>query len=115
MNRGDIVWVELHPRSGSEQQGHRPAVIMSHDGFNETKTWRSVIVIPLSTSPKQLLRGITVVRIPKGVADLKAESAALCHQITTLDRAKIGVYIGTLPKAYIQKIEGGLKAALDME
>lgn len=27
---------DLEPRSGSEQRGRRPVIILSHDGFNKT-------------------------------------------------------------------------------
>ncbi|RLE34887.1 MAG: hypothetical protein DRJ61_04255, partial [Acidobacteria bacterium] len=35
MKRGDLCWADLKPRSGSEQQGRRPVVIVSSDGFND--------------------------------------------------------------------------------
>ncbi|MHC9543624.1 MAG: type II toxin-antitoxin system PemK/MazF family toxin [Vulcanimicrobiota bacterium] len=47
MKRGDIYQAELLPRSGSEQRGIRPVIIVSHDGFNETPAWRFLIVVPL--------------------------------------------------------------------
>ena len=36
MKRGDLYWAVLAPRSGSEQQGRRPVIVVSHDGFNQT-------------------------------------------------------------------------------
>ncbi|MCU1266973.1 MAG: PemK-like protein [Acidobacteria bacterium] len=50
MKRGEVYWADLAPRSGSEQQGRRPVVVISHDAFNQTQNWRSIIVVPLSTS-----------------------------------------------------------------
>jgi mRNA-degrading endonuclease toxin of MazEF toxin-antitoxin module len=49
VKRGDMFWAELRARSGLEQRGRRPVVVMSNDGFNLTATWRSVIVVPVST------------------------------------------------------------------
>jgi mRNA-degrading endonuclease toxin of MazEF toxin-antitoxin module len=49
MKRGDLYWADLIPRSGSEQTGRRPVIIVSHDGFNHTPGWRSIIVVPIST------------------------------------------------------------------
>ena len=37
MNRGEVYWADLVPRSGSEQQGRRPVVVISHDAFNRRK------------------------------------------------------------------------------
>src|SRR5260370_34757511 len=59
VKRGDVFWADLAPRSGSEQTGRRPVIIVSHDGFNATPGWRSVIVVPLSTSAKRAQRGPT--------------------------------------------------------
>jgi len=114
MKRGDVYWAELKPRSGSEQQGTRPVVVVSHDAFNQTPTWRSVIVVPVSTSKAQAKRGPTALHLPKGAAGLKHESVALCHQVTTLDRAKLTRQAGTLPPPLLQQLESALKAALGL-
>lgn len=57
MNRGEVYWADLVPRSGSGQRGRRPVVVISHDAFNQTPDWRSIIVVPLSTSVVQAGRG----------------------------------------------------------
>jgi mRNA interferase MazF len=33
--RGDIVWLNFNPQSGHEQQGKRPAVVISPKEYNE--------------------------------------------------------------------------------
>ena len=50
MKRGDVYWADLHPRSGSEQTGRRPVIVISHDGFNQIPAWKSIIVVPVSAS-----------------------------------------------------------------
>ncbi len=115
MKRGDLYWADLAPRSGSEQQGRRPVIVVSSDGFNQVPTWRSTIVIPMSTSESKGHRGPTVVRIPQGAAGLDRSSFALCHQVTTLDRSKLVHRIGTLDPELLERLEDGLRAALDLE
>jgi mRNA interferase MazF len=66
MKRGDVYMANLVPRSGSEQKGIRAVVIVSHDGFNQTLSWRSIIVVPISTSTAQARRRRTAVALPKG-------------------------------------------------
>jgi mRNA interferase MazF len=114
VKRGDVYWAELKPRSGSEQQGTRPVVVVSHDAFNQTPSWRSVIVVPVSTSKAQAKRGPTALHLPKGSSGLKQESVALCHQVTTLDRSKLTKQVGTLSPPLLQQLETALKAALDL-
>jgi mRNA interferase MazF len=114
VKRGDVLWACLAPRSGSEQQGNRPVVIVSHDAFNEAPGWRSVIVVPISTSTAQARRGPTAVPLPKGAGGLPSDSVALCHQVTTLDRQKLTQQIGTLSAAELLRIGEGLRIAQDL-
>lgn len=111
MRRGDVFWADVKPRSGSEQSGRRPVVIVSHDAFNQVPSWHSVIVVPLTTSGKQARRGPTAIVLPKGEAGLPRESIALCHQITTLDRSKLTEKIGALSDDALAGIGAGIKAA----
>ncbi|ETW94513.1 MAG: hypothetical protein ETSY1_34500 [Candidatus Entotheonella factor] len=114
MQRGDIYWADLQPRSGSEQRGRRPVIIVSHDGFNRTPTWRSIIVVPISTSEAQARRGPTAIALPRGAGGLPRESIVLCHQVTTLDRAKLTELIGALAPGLMEQVDAGLKAALNL-
>jgi len=114
MKRGDIYWATLSPRSGSEQSGRRPVIILSHDAFNQTPAWRSIIVVPLSTSATQARRGPTVVALSAGMGGLPGESCAICHQITTLDRAKLTDKIGVLPSDILVRVEQALLASVDI-
>ena len=115
MKRGDLYWAELKPRSGSEQQGRRPVVIISSDGFNDVPSWRSIIIIPVTTSIRQAVRGPTVVVLSGIGSVLSPNSAAICHQITTLDRSKIDTRIGAVSQTEMMEIEQGILAACDLD
>src|SRR6266849_3327170 len=114
MKRGEVYWADLVPRSGSEQKGRRPVIVISHDAFNQTQGWRSIIVVPLSTSLTQAGRGPSAVLLSEGTAGLSKESVALCHQVTTLDRSKLSQQIGTLNSVELKQVEDGLKAAMNL-
>jgi mRNA interferase MazF len=115
MKRGEVYWADLIPRSGSEQTGRRPVVVVSHDGFNQTPGWMSIIIVPISTSSSQAKRGPTVVGLPAGAGGLSKASVAVCHQVTTLDRAKLTKRIGELAEELVMEIEQGLRAAMDLD
>ncbi len=115
MKRGEVYWADLSPRSGSEQRGRRPVLVVSHDAFNLTPGWRSVIVVPISTSLAQSGRGPTAVPLPAGSGGLARPSVALCHQVTTLDREKLDRGIGKLTRAELARVGAGLLAALSLE
>ncbi|MCK6553404.1 type II toxin-antitoxin system PemK/MazF family toxin [Candidatus Binatia bacterium] len=114
MKRGDVCWADLSPRSGSEQQGRRPVVIVSRNALNQQPDWKSIIVVPVSTSEGQRARGPTAVPIPAGAGGLTRDSVALCHQITTLDRSKIQPPNGTLPPDVLAAVDRGIKVALNL-
>lgn len=114
MKRGEVYWASLAPRSGSEQQGMRPVIVVSHDAFNQTSGWRSVIVVPVSTSASQAQRGPTAVPLPAGAGGLKTDSVALCHQVTTLDRSKLTSLAGVLPAELLTLVSDGLRIAQDL-
>jgi mRNA interferase MazF len=120
MKRGDVVWAEFRPRSASdrrsqgERRGRRPAVVVSHDAFNGRAAWRSVLVVPVSTAPRQARRGPTVVRLDGALPGLAEPSVAVCHQVTTLDRAKLSATIGSLPSGTMAEVDAALRAALDL-
>ena len=115
MKRGDVYWADLVPRSGSEQAGRRPVILVSHDAFNQTPGWRSIIVVPMSTSGSQGRRGPTVVELPAGSVGLSKASFAVCHQVTTLDRSKLSKRIGSLPAGLLHEVEEAIKSAMDLE
>jgi mRNA interferase MazF len=114
MRRGEIWEAELRPRSGSEQSGRRPVLVISNDGFNEIDAWRSVVVVPCSTSDKQRARGPTAIPLKKGAGGLRKGSVVVCHQITTLDREKLITRWGALDASELAAVEAGLRAALDL-
>ena len=57
----------------------------------------------------------SAVLLRRGTAGLRKDSVVLCHQVTTLDRAKLLQRIGTLSSLDIGFIEDGLKAAMDLD
>lgn len=89
-------------------------IVVSNDGFNLTPAWRSIIVIPLSTSQAQARRGPTAVWLPRGACGLDRDSVALCHQVTTLDRAKLTRRLGALAPEQLLAVEEGIRAAMDL-
>ena len=115
MKRGETYIAELAPRSGSEQSGRRPVIVVSHDGFNQAPGWRSVIVVPISTSAAQARRGPTAVELAAGSGGLAKASIAICHQVTTLDRAKLIQRLGALDPPTLGRVNAGLTAALQSD
>lgn len=100
--RGQIYRVNLEPTKGSEQQGvARPCLILSITPLNNKL--RQVGVLPLSTSAK-VLPPVVV-----GVPSAGPDSVALCHQLRTIDKVRIGKYQGELSVADMAAVEAAIR------
>lgn len=100
--RGQIYRVNLEPTRGSEQQGiARPCLIFSITPLNAKL--RQVGVVPLSTSAK-VLPPVVV-----GVPSAGPDSVALCHQVRTIDKLRIGKSLGEISATDMTAIEGAVR------
>jgi mRNA interferase MazF len=104
LERGQVYRVNLDPTMGSEQRGDaRPCVILTITAF--ARKLRNVSVVPLTSSPRALPP--LIVSVPSAG---KAESMALCHQIRTIDKARIGKFVGALSPQDLAAVEDGIRA-----
>jgi mRNA interferase MazF len=110
MVRGEIYFVDLAPRSGSEQAGRRPCILVSHDAFTANPRWRSVTVVPLTSAERWQRPSPTTVPFLAGECGLPRAGAALAHQVTTLDKAKVlGPPVGMVSAAKLEALESALR------
>jgi len=72
---GDIVWLNFTPQAGSEQAGHRPALVISPAAYNE-KTGL-MICCPMTTQIKKYPFEVLIAGTPPGVV--------LADQVKSLD------------------------------
>ena len=116
MVRGGIYFVDLEPRSGSEQSGRRPCIIVSTDAFNQARGWRSITVVPLTSAERWQTASPTTLLFKAGECGLTKDCAALGHQITTIDRDKIiGDQIGSLSGQQLADLNRALINYLDLQ
>lgn len=76
-NRGDIIWLDLNPKKGKEQKGHRPALVISH--FEHNKAYGLAIIIPITRQVKGY--GVEV-SLPESCT---IKGVLLSNQIQTID------------------------------
>ena len=72
-------------------------------------------MVPITTSPSQGKRGLRSSRFQLARPGLPKASVAVCHQVTTLDRAKLTRKIGALSNELLAVMEEALKAAMDLD
>ena len=74
---GDIIWLEFDPQAGHEQAGHRPAVVLSPQGYN--RAVGLLLCCPLTTQIKGYPFEVKIAGNPASVA--------LADQVKSLDYA----------------------------
>lgn len=103
IERGSIYRVNLDPTIGSEQQGNaRPCVVLTLTAYNRQLC--TVGVVPLTSSPRALPP--LIVPVPSAG---KVNSMALCHQIRTIDKTRIGKLLGVLNPVDLAAVEDGVR------
>lgn len=106
-HRGDIFYIERTPSCGSEQQSGRPAIIVSNDIGNEHSG--TVELVYLTTQQKRDLP--THVQINSSTKTC----VALCEQIHTVDKSRIGDYIGMCSLNEMESIDMALMISLGID
>ena len=101
--RGDVVWANLNPVLGNEQAGRRPALVLSHDVFNE----RSGTVIALALTSNEPKAGFPLT-LELEDAKLPKRSWVKISQIRTLSTLRIGHRIGRASPEELNRVLEGL-------
>ncbi|HEU5162076.1 MAG TPA: endoribonuclease MazF [Thermoanaerobaculia bacterium] len=96
-DRGDMIWLALDPRTGQEQSGRRPAVVLSPASYNRAAGL--AIVVPVTSR----IKGYPFeVIIPDGLA---ISGAALADHLRSVDwRARKATRIGALSADTLREI-----------
>ena len=99
--RGEIRWAELDPTRGSEQQGTRPVLIISHDIFNERSG--TVLALAITSQPQRAGFPLT---LPLGKLGGRAAWLKI-SQIRVLSTQRLGRKLGkATPEQLAQAIDG---------
>ena len=83
--RGDVVWIDMHPKAGHEKAGRRPAIVLSPSSYNGKVGL--ALFCPINNQTKGYPFEVI---IPSG---LKVTGAILSDQVKTLDWNKINTEI----------------------
>ncbi len=104
--RGEIWWVALDPALGSEIRKTRPCIVISVRVLNERR--RTVIVVPLSSSPK----ASPPILIPISCSGQPA--VAVSDQILAVAKERLRSRLGTVTKEEMAALEDGLKQIMQL-
>src|SRR3989344_5649670 len=98
MKRGEVWLVQLGQNFGHEQQGLRPAIILT-----DTST-SLVFVIPLTANLKSLRFPYTIQIESTGQNGLDTNSVALIFHLRSIDKRRLVKTMGMIEKPALKKI-----------
>ena len=106
-DRGDIVWIALHPQARHEQTGRRPALVVSPRAYNRKAGLG--LFCPVTSRAKGYPFEVT---LPEGMA---VSGVVLADQVKSLDwRARRAELAARLPVASLAEVIGKLMALLEL-
>lgn len=108
INRGDIFYIDrIYNEIGSEQYAGRPGIVVSAN-FNNEKS-QCIEIVYLTTQPKQDLPTHVTIRSSNKL------STALCEQISTVSKDRVGNYLGTCTPQELENIDAALCISLGIK
>lgn len=110
VKRGNIVLCDLGSAKGSEQFGIRPCVVVQNESGNLFSS--TVIVVPV-TSKMDRVKLPTHVKISEGYG-LEKNSIALCEQLRTVSKTRIGEVCGNVSMEDMKRITSALIVSLEI-
>ena len=107
VNQGDIYWVSLEEPSGSEPRYPHPHVVIQENVINRSRI-NTVVVCALTTNLRRAKAPGNVL-LETGEANLSRQSIVVVSQVSTVDKAQLGEYIGSLDEQRINQILAGMQ------
>ena len=102
--------VDLNPTRGREQQGMRPALVLSVDKFNHGPA-EMVFVVPMTTTKRPIP---THVLVPAGEAGLKADSYIKCEDLRSISKDRLERFMGDVTYPRIESVERYVRLLLGL-
>ena len=110
IKRGEIYAVDFGTGFGSEQGGTRPSLILQNDTGNRHSPTTIVAAITGRKTKAALPTHVTVT-----ANGLKTESTVLLEQIRTIDKARLGEYIGRLDSKTLAAVDRAIVVSLGIK
>ncbi len=103
-----VVIVDLDPTVGHEQGGQRRALVVSYESFHRSGM---ATVCPISARAERYPGEIT---IPSGHAGQTMDAVILCHQVRTIDLARVTAFevAGRVQRVTDPGVRTGVRSAL---
>ena len=111
MRRGDVYYADLRPVIGSEQGGIRPVLIIQNDVGNKHSP---TVICAAITSKMNKAKLPTHIELNARRYDMDKDSVVLLEQLRTVDKRRLGNFIGHLSEKHICGINHALAVSIGL-
>ena len=95
--RGDIIKLQLNPRTGSEQSGYRPAMVISPITYNRIS--KVIIICPITSRKKGWVFEVDL------LAQMETYGVILVDQIRAVDcSARLAIFVEQAPQVLVDEV-----------
>lgn len=108
VRRGDIYYADLSGAAGSEQDGIRPVLIIQNDTGNKFSP--TVIVAAITSKEKRM--GMPTHILLGTEFGLRESSIVMLEQIRTIDKTRLGQYVGRIDGKTMRYVENAVNISL---
>nr|DAF05272.1 MAG TPA: PemK-like protein [Caudoviricetes sp.] len=110
IKRGEIYSADFGAGFGSEQGGVRPVLILQNNTGNKHSPTTIVAAITGRKTKAALPTHVAIM-----TSGLKTESTVLLEQIRTIDKARLGEYIGRLDRKTLAAVDRAIVVSLGIK
>lgn len=111
IQRGDIYYADLTPVTGSEQGGIRPVLIVQNDIGNQHSP---TVIAAAITGYEKGKRQPTHVWLKGSFCGLFRDSTVLLEQLRTLDKSRLGEYMGSVGGDKMREVDTALSVSVGL-
>jgi mRNA interferase MazF len=107
INRGDVFWIAPDDSRGPAPSYSHPHVVVQDDLFNHSRV--TTVVVCALTSNVHRAKEPGNVLLEVGEANLPSQSVVVVSQVSSVDKARLGEWIGSLSDTRVEQILAGLR------
>jgi mRNA interferase MazF len=107
VNQGDIYWLQLEEERGALPDIRHPYVVVQEDIFNHSRIHTVVVCALTSNLKRATFPGNVLLEVDE--ANLPTQSIVEVSKVSTVDKAQLGEYIGSLSEQRIHQILAGMR------
>ena len=105
LDRGTVILLDLNPTVGREQQGSRPAIVVSDPEVAADQRFPLLAIVPLTGAAGE---GALYPALQPGPSGLAKTSHALVDQIRSVDKRRVRRVFGRITREEMRAVDEGL-------